>query len=96
MILTAAGEIDVSTAPRLATALTEAAALAQPGDPLVLDLTAVEFLDSTGISALIVAHRNAEHLHLTWRICGLQPIVRRTRGSPHLYLHLACQSWRAT
>ena len=47
-VLTAVGEIDMSNAGQLRDAL------AQAGDgPLVIDLTAVEYLDSAGLTALL-------------------------------------------
>jgi len=46
-VLAAAGEIDMSNAGDFATALAEA------GDgPLVVDLTAVEYIDSAGLAAI--------------------------------------------
>jgi anti-anti-sigma factor len=47
--VTVTGEIDMETAPVLREALAEAAAA--PG-PLVVDLSAVTFLDSAGVAAL--------------------------------------------
>ncbi|MFI1989113.1 STAS domain-containing protein [Actinoplanes sp. NPDC020271] len=49
-VLTAAGEIDMSNAETFAAALVEAVPSA--GRPLVVDLTAVEYLDSAGLAAL--------------------------------------------
>lgn len=49
-VLTATGEIDMSNAETFATALTEA--VPASGQALVVDLTAVEYLDSAGLAAL--------------------------------------------
>jgi anti-sigma B factor antagonist len=49
-MLTAAGEIDMSNAASFAAALDEA--VGTDGSPLVVDLTAVEYLDSAGLAAL--------------------------------------------
>ncbi|GIE86013.1 STAS domain-containing protein [Actinoplanes regularis] len=49
-VLTAAGEIDMSNAETFAAAL--AAAVRPESRPLVVDLTAVEYLDSAGLAAL--------------------------------------------
>jgi anti-sigma B factor antagonist len=50
-MLTAAGEIDMSNADEFGTALVDA--VTQAGDHrLVVDLTAVEYLDSAGLAAL--------------------------------------------
>ncbi|NKZ08260.1 STAS domain-containing protein [Actinomadura latina] len=58
-ILTAAGEIDMSNSQTLAAAIDTA--LAGTGGRLVLDLTAVEYLDSAGLSILFA---RAERLEL--------------------------------
>lgn len=52
-IVAAAGQVDLATAPRLA----EALAQAQAGGigETVLDLTAVDFLDSVGVGVLVEA-----------------------------------------
>lgn len=54
--LVAEGEIDASTAPELADRLDPL-----PGDgELRLDMSAVEFMDSSGLRILIDAHQRAE------------------------------------
>jgi len=50
-VVSAHGEIDVATAPELRQAIVEVAS-AGPG-PLVIDLTDVDFLDSTGLGVLV-------------------------------------------
>jgi len=49
----AAGEIDLATAPLLAAAIDEASA---DGGPVLLDLSAVTFIDSTGLGVILHAH----------------------------------------
>lgn len=51
-ILFVGGEIDMAAAPELEQALKPSSAV---GGPVVVDLTAVSFLDSTGINALVTA-----------------------------------------
>jgi anti-anti-sigma factor len=53
-VIAAAGELDLATAPRLVVQLDAA----RRGDAraLIVDLTALEFCDSTGLRALIGAH----------------------------------------
>jgi len=63
------GEIHVSTAPELNDALTEA--LVSGPTNLVVDLTAVEFIDSTGLSVLLSALRQVT------RAGGRMPVVCR-------------------
>jgi anti-sigma B factor antagonist len=63
-----AGEVDVDTAPRMRDALLEAIA---DGEPVVVDLSSVTFMDSTGLSALVVAHRAAEVSGIPLRLRGV-------------------------
>lgn len=51
------GSLDLATAPSLRAALVEAAN--EGKHDIVVDLTELEFLDSTGLGALIGAHRRA-------------------------------------
>jgi len=56
-ILTLRGTLDMATSPLLRNALREAA---QSGkDAIVVDLTRVEYIDSTGLGSLIGAQRRA-------------------------------------
>ncbi|MFC1405559.1 MULTISPECIES: STAS domain-containing protein [Streptacidiphilus] len=56
-VLALVGDLDHATAPQLRTAVTDTALT--PGQILTLDLSAVAFCDSSGITALIAAHRRA-------------------------------------
>ncbi|HEV7180505.1 MAG TPA: STAS domain-containing protein [Candidatus Baltobacteraceae bacterium] len=51
------GSLDLATSPSVRAALMEAAG--QGSHEIVVDLTKLEFLDSTGLGALIGAHRRA-------------------------------------
>lgn len=57
-IVSLAGEIDLYTAPHLQS---ELAAAMGPADPvqIVVDMSAVEFCDSTGMNVLLAAYRKA-------------------------------------
>jgi anti-sigma B factor antagonist len=59
------GELDIATAARLEAALV---ADRKPGDRVVLDLAALEFVDSTGLRAIVrgaeAARRNGWELRL--------------------------------
>lgn len=57
-VLTATGEIDLASVDYLQSALDAAFAKVDP--QVVIDLSAVSFLDSTGLRALIGAHRRGE------------------------------------
>ena len=62
LVLTAAGEIDLSNIDAFNQALTSATAEAGPsGTRLTVDLSAVEYLDSSAINAL---YGLADHIHL--------------------------------
>ncbi len=70
-----AGELDIATADELGTQL-EAAAIGADGH-LVIDLTAVTFMDSTGLRKLITAHREAEeHGYAFTIVTGESPAKR--------------------
>jgi anti-sigma B factor antagonist len=69
-----AGEVDVDTAPRMRRAL--AAGLAA-GERVVVDLAAVTFMDSSGLSALLVTHRDARAAGLTFQLRRVPPTVHR-------------------
>ncbi|GIE97563.1 STAS domain-containing protein [Paractinoplanes rishiriensis] len=60
LVLTAAGEVDMSNAASFAEALTAARSDA-PEETLVVDLTRVEYLDSAGLAALFP---HVDHLRL--------------------------------
>jgi anti-sigma B factor antagonist len=54
------GSLDIATSPTVRAALTEASE--RGNHRLVVDLTNVEFLDSTGLGALIGAQRRAKEV----------------------------------
>jgi anti-sigma B factor antagonist len=56
-VLVVQGELDIATAPRMISALNEA--LAEGESPLVVDLSKVLFMDSTGLALLMNARRRA-------------------------------------
>jgi anti-anti-sigma factor len=58
LVLSVAGEIDMSNAAEFAAALSSAR---EAADSFVLDLTAVEYLDSAGLAALFP---HVDHLRL--------------------------------
>jgi anti-anti-sigma factor len=69
-----AGEVDIDTAPRLRLALAEAL---QEANQVVVDLGAVTFLDSAGLSTLIATHQRAEAAGTTFRLRRVPPLVLR-------------------
>ncbi|HVE62678.1 MAG TPA: STAS domain-containing protein [Mycobacteriales bacterium] len=67
------GEVDIATAPTLRAAV--AAILeARPG-ALVIDLSGVPFLDSTGLGVLVAAHKSARALGVPMHLSAARRIV---------------------
>jgi anti-sigma B factor antagonist len=54
-VVTVTGEVDIATSPQLRAALAERP---QAGGLLVLDLTAVTFMDSSGLSVILTLQRD--------------------------------------
>ena len=74
-LLSVEGELDIATAPRMLSALNEA--IAEMASPLVVDLTHVVFMDSTGLALLMNARRRVVRLgHGFAIICPKGPIAR--------------------
>lgn len=67
------GEIDVLTAPRLHETLHEV--IAESPGSLLVDLANVTFIDSTGLGALVVAHRHLEERGGRLRLVSVPPAV---------------------
>jgi anti-sigma B factor antagonist len=85
-VVTAVGEVDVYTAPALDDALS--AAVVAGATALVVDLSAVDFLDSTGLSVLVKALKRvrdidgslsvvvtAARVAKVFRITGLDQVI---------------------
>jgi anti-sigma B factor antagonist len=73
--LAVAGELDLESAGVLARAIDEEI----DGEPveLVVDLSALSFLDAAGAGALIDGHRLADERRIRYRIAGVPRIARR-------------------
>lgn len=69
--LAASGEIDAHTAPSLAAAIDET------GTDVALDLSAVDFVDSSGLRVLIDAHQRLTEAGGSLRIVAVSAAVRR-------------------
>lgn len=78
VVIAATGEIDLHTAPRLETELTDQirAGVGQ----LIVDLRDVEFCDSTGVNVLLSAMRRAHEHGGGLSLVGPQPPVRKVLG----------------
>ena len=75
LLVTASGELDLAAAPRLATVLSMAAASAEPC--VVLDLSAVDFIDSTALGAIMHASTEVEAGGKRMLVVALDGPVRR-------------------
>jgi anti-sigma B factor antagonist len=69
------GELDQSTAPELRDAL--APSLENPTEPVLIDLSDCDFIDSTGLSLLIEAKRRLEEQQKPFGVCCPDADVRR-------------------
>jgi anti-sigma B factor antagonist len=74
-LLAVEGELDIASAPRMISALNEA--FAELALPLVVDLSKVDFMDSTGLALLMNAHRRVKRRGQGFAIvCPGGPISR--------------------
>ena len=74
-LLDVEGELDAATAPRMIAALNEA--FAELSTPLVVDLSSVDFMDSTGLALLMNAYRRVKRRGQGFAIvCPGGPISR--------------------
>lgn len=69
------GELDLATAERLQTAIDSAEV--EPDGELLLDLRAVEFVDSTGLRVILTAHENLGERGVTMLVANGRPQVAR-------------------
>ncbi|WP_116026632.1 STAS domain-containing protein [Thermomonospora umbrina] len=74
-VVTATGELDLYTAPRLQTAL--ATVLHDRAVSVVVDLSGVEFCDSTGMNVLLGAMKRLNDRGGSFELAGPRPSVRR-------------------
>ncbi len=69
------GEIDAATAPALSADLSRA--VASGSNPIEIDLSAVTFIDSSGLRALIIGRQEAEAAGNSLRIVKASDVVSR-------------------
>ncbi|GAB3435269.1 STAS domain-containing protein [Flindersiella endophytica] len=75
LVIRPIGEIDMATAPQLRRALLRL--LASSRRPVVIDMAGVEFIDSSGIGALIAGYQCARQLHRPYGIAAPRPQARK-------------------
>ena len=81
------GDVDLSTSPGVERAIREA--VAAPGTTTVrVDLAAVDFLDSSGISVLLRGRRSADEHGVAYRVIGAHGIARRVLEISGAWTHL--------
>src|SRR5215467_1079493 len=76
-LVIASGEIDLYTAPRLQSELTAVIASAAPASRVVVDMSGVDFCDSTGMNVLLSCLRQARERGGELEISAPQPAVRK-------------------
>ncbi|XVQ11072.1 STAS domain-containing protein [Spirillospora sp. CA-255316] len=74
-VVTATGELDLYTAPRLQTAL--AGVLRDQIDRVVVDMSGIDFCDSTGMNVLLSALKRLQERGGTLELAAPRPAVRR-------------------
>ena len=73
-VLVVEGQVDMHTSPELRVKLREN--LEKKMTPLVVDLTKVQFIDSSGLATLIEALQAVGKYGGRLRLCGLAPAVK--------------------
>ena len=73
-VLPLEGEIDLHVSPRVAVSLAQMTQ--KKRDPLIVDLTHVNYIDSSGLAVLIEAMQNVEEYGGKFALAGLQENVR--------------------
>ncbi|WP_329201538.1 MULTISPECIES: STAS domain-containing protein [unclassified Streptomyces] len=74
-VLTVTGDLDHHTAPQLSGPL--GAIRLAPDDHLVMDLTGLEYCDSTGVTVLITAYQHAQSANCPLTLVGVNDNLRR-------------------
>ena len=74
-VIRARGDVDMESAPRLEAAIEQA--VASNPKSVLIDLSDVTFLDSSGIRSLVVGKRRIEEMGATLTIDGMTPAVQR-------------------
>jgi|HubBroStandDraft_2_1064218.scaffolds.fasta_scaffold16446_3 anti-sigma B factor antagonist len=75
-VMSVAGEIDLYTAPRLHAELAAAVAAGSPAR-IIVDMSGVEFCDSTGMNVLLAAQRLAREGGGDLELAGPRPAIRK-------------------
>ena len=76
-LVVATGEIDLYTAPRLQSELAEVIANAAPASRIVVDMSGVEFCDSTGMNILLSCLRQVRERGGELELAAPRPAVMK-------------------
>lgn len=76
-IVTVTGEIDLYTAPRLHGELAAVIASAVPGSRVVLDMSGVDFCDSTGMNVLLSSLRASREKDVEFALAAPRLAVKK-------------------
>jgi anti-sigma B factor antagonist len=76
-IVTVMGEIDLYTAPRLHSELAAVIASAAPGSQVALDMSGVDFCDSTGMNVLLSSLRASREKDVEFTLAAPRPAVKK-------------------
>jgi anti-sigma B factor antagonist len=76
-IVTATGEIDLYTAPRLQSELSAVIANAAPASRVVVDMSGVDFCDSTGMNVLLSCLRQVRERGGELELAAPRPAVKK-------------------
>jgi anti-sigma B factor antagonist len=74
-LITASGELDYHTGPRLRACLDDVPL--EPGAALILDLSGITYCDSTGVSVLAHAYQRTETTGAKVALAGAAPAIFR-------------------
>jgi len=81
-VVTVQGEVDMVTAPEFRTLLLQSAA--ESAGPLLLDLSGVTYMDSSGVGTMVYLKREIERRGRQLVLVGLPPRVRGVLEITHL------------
>jgi anti-sigma B factor antagonist len=90
VIVAVTGEIDISTVTGLWERLSE---LAESGQPLIVDLTRITFIDSAGLGALVGAARRAADKGGSLRAVCARPQTRKLLWLTGVDRRIPLEAW---
>ncbi|MDP1660858.1 MAG: STAS domain-containing protein [Phycisphaerales bacterium] len=76
VVIAPQGDVDLNASPMLKVELKRSAAAVPPPSRLIVDLSGVSYMDSSGLATLVEALQAARKGQHKLIVCGLQPRVR--------------------